>query len=72
LHGPGALVSSGAGGQLGKEISVPVCNCEILSEGIAKLILWPPVICSVATPMTWPCMFTTGLPLEPGEMGAVI
>ena len=42
------------------------------SDGIAKFTLCPPVICSVAIPITCPCMFTTGLPLEPDEIGAVI
>ena len=44
----------------------------ILSLGIAKLRFWPSVTIRVAMPITWPLLFITGLPLEPGEMGAVI
>src|ERR1051325_6951013 len=48
------------------------CNWEIRSEGSAKLTLCPPVICNVAMLITWPCMFTTGLPLDPADIGAVV
>ena len=45
---------------------------ESLAAEIAKFRLCPLAKVDVATPITSPFMLTTGLPLEPGEMGAVI
>ena len=43
-----------------------------LKTETAKFKFWPAAIFIVAIPTTSPLLFITGLPLEPGDIGAVI
>ena len=56
----------------GKSGTAPANNFRTASAGTAKFRDCPPLKTKVATPMTSPLWFSTGEPLDPAEIGAVI
>ena len=53
-------------------VSANFLSAMICCAVTAKFRFWPWMNWKVAIPITWPLVLTTGLPLDPGEMGADI